>query len=250
MRLLLAAVTGTSLVASVPSGTHSAAKCDKHLAEYPVPIDSIVALAKTIAVSPLFVAPAMSDSARRRGRGEIDPVVESELQHAGFTVLPAATVDSLYRQVYDSMGGVFDPRTGERDTVKIAAGRVAFLHRLQTRADAVLHLHVGLVTADFEDWTAEWDGVKQSWGNFGHRFLGGMTHGTYKGTTNAMTLFVILETSAGRRLYDGHAGLQVYVIPDNGKFVPVPDSAFFADTARTSRAVRMSLCPLLNHGRS
>jgi hypothetical protein len=145
---------------------------------------------------------------------------------------------------------VFDTRTGERDSAKMAAARAALFSRLKQgyNADALLHIAVRIVSADFEKWTATWDGTHQTFENFGHRFKSALLHGQYKGRTRALSLFAGLENTNGQLLYDGRGGLQVYVMPKDGKFIDVPDSVFFADTARDATAVHLAVCQLVTRG--
>ena len=246
-RTVAAAALSAALVASAPDARVPVAKCDKHLDTFNVPAETVFALVKTIALTQVSIEPTLSDSVRDRGRVAIDSDAAQELRGAGFTVVPPALVDSVWRHTVDSVGPMFDPRTGQADSTKVAGARAALVASLRAgySADALLYLQVRLVNAEFEKWTATWDGTEESWGNFGHRFMGGLLHGTYKGRTNALTLFATLMTTTGRRLYDGKGGLQVYLLPDNGKFVNRPDSVFFVDTARSAHSVHLALCGLV-----
>ena len=246
-RTVAAAALTAALVASAPDARLPVAKCDKHLDTFNVPAETVFALVKTIAVSQVAIEPTLSDSVRQRGTIAIDSDAMQELRGAGFAVVAPGVVDSIWRHTIDSVGDMFDPRTGRPDSARVTGARAALLASLHAgySADAMLYLQVQLVSAEFEKWTASWDGTHESWGNFGHRFMGGLLHGTYKGRTNALTLFATLMTTTGRRAYDGKGGLQVYVIPDNGKFVDRPDSVFFVDTARSAHSVHLALCGLV-----
>lgn len=242
----LVAFAGSLLGSSRPEG-----RCDKHLNKFSAPKDSILERVKTVAVTPLTIQGDMSDPARQRGRTALEPAVESELRSAGFAVVPATVLDSVWLHLVDSIGTLYDPKTGAPDTVRFSAARKAATQVLRERysADAVLDIYVGVVSASFQETTASWDGTSQTYGNFGHQLLGALFGNVYRGRTRALSLIANLQSLEGQSLYEGRGGLQVYVIPDNGKFLDVPDSTFFADTARNGRSVHLAMCALVNRGR-
>jgi len=253
--LLVIGVACTTLIAAAPRPRpHSSAgpECDRHWKPFSVPPETVFATVKTIALFSPWVEPAVSDSTRQRGIRAIDSLVQGELHAAGFASIAPAVADSLWKAAKDSAGDLYDARTGRADSTKMAAARRVLWRALHERfqADALLYLQVRVVAADFEKWTVTWDGTKQTFGNLGHHFMNALLHDQYKGRTHALSLVAFLDDTQGRRLYESRGGLQVSVMPQNGRFVDLPDSVFFADTARNAAAVHIALCHLVTRGGS
>jgi hypothetical protein len=248
---LVLGVVFTALAAAAPRDGGTSADCDRHQKPFAVPAESVLATVKTIAVTSPWIEPALSDSARRRGTAAIDSLVQAELRAGGFASVSPAVTDSLWKVIRDSVGGFFDPRTGQADTTKQNAATDALLSGLRERyqVDALLVLQIRIVSADFDKWTVKWDGTHQTFGNLGHHFTNALLHDTYKGRTRALSLIAFVQDLHRRPLYTGRGGLQVYVEPKNGKFVDLPDSVFFADTSRNAAAVHLALCQLVTRPR-
>ncbi len=229
-----AAAVGMACAASTP---HQAAT---------VPQSRVADSLKTIALDPVCPCGLPADlRAIDPHRGKFDSLLTAELSNAGFGVVPAAESQAIWDRLTDSLGGLFDPVSGQVDTTTYRKVRTLTLRELQQRfhVDAWLHPIIVLAPADFRRGTAKWDGTKQAFG----RKLFGITLGTTYGTTPALSLHVIVEGMDGKVLFDTQAGLQLYQVPSGNGFVRIPDAQLYTDQERNAAAVRLALAPLLAH---
>jgi hypothetical protein len=220
--------------------------CEKHQKPFIAPAKLVSSTVHTVALTPVRVPGNVSDSARQRA-ALLDTLLTRALRKAQYTVIETVTTDSLWRAIRDSSGGLFDANTGEIDSAKAAAANDQFRQVLagEFKADAVLYARVVQVSARFDNGSAWWDGTKESYANFGKRFMEALGGGPYSGQTSALSLRTVLEGADGSRLYDNWGGLQLLTIPRSGKFVPVPDSRLFQDESRMAGAVRIAMCQLV-----
>src|SRR6266516_3311162 len=109
-------------------------------------------------------------------RGKFDSLITAELRSAGFAVVPPNESEAIWKRVTDSIGGLFNSATGERDTVKLNAARALTMRELHARfqADAWLHPHIVSASAKFYRGNAQWDGAKQTYQSFGKKMLTAM----------------------------------------------------------------------------
>jgi hypothetical protein len=221
--------------------------CDKHQKPFRVPRTELRASVHTIALTPVWLEPAVSDSIRRRALS-LDTLLAGHLEAGGFRLVPASVADSVWTAIRDSSGGLYDAATGQPDSARMEAARVRFRATLQSSfgADAILFSSVVVVPAKFDDGSARWDGAKQPLANFGKRFLQALLKGgTYQGETAALSLRTALVRIDGQLLYDNRGGLQVASIPRAGKFYDVPDAELLADPAQLRGSVRIAVCHLV-----
>jgi hypothetical protein len=220
--------------------------CEKHQKPFIAPAKAVKSTVHTVALTPVRVPRNVSDSARRRA-ALLDTLLTRVLQKAQYTVIETVTTDSLWRAIRDSSGGLFDSNTGEIDSAKAAAVNDQFRQVLaaEFKADAVLYARVVEVGARFDNGSAQWDGAKESYANFGKRLVEAMGGGPYSGQTPALSLRTVLQRPDGAPLYDNWGGLQLLAIPRSGKFVPVPDAHLFEDDSRMAGAVRIAMCQLV-----
>ena len=235
MRLALTAVAGLGV------------GCAGHAPYNPfiVPQERIYGSVKTIAIAPV-IAPSDLGSVDP-SRGKFDSLIAGQLRSAGFAVVPPEESDAIWKRVTDSLGGLFNAATGERDTVKLNTARAVAMRELQTRfqADAWLHPHIVFASAKFDQGNAAWDGAKQSYQSFGKKFLTALFGGGTYGKTAALSLSVDLEDIHGKDLYTDEGGLQLYMVPSGHDWVKIPSRELYADPARNANAVRIALEPLV-----
>jgi hypothetical protein len=67
--------------------------------------------------------------------------------------------------VTDSLGGLFSPATGQRDTVRFNTARALLQARFH--ADGWLHPRIVFAAAKFDGGEAKWDGATHSYQSFG-----------------------------------------------------------------------------------
>ncbi len=158
-----------------------------------VPQERIYGSVKTIAIAPV-IAPSDLGSVDP-SRGKFDSLIAGQLRSAGFAVVPPEESEAIWKRATDSLGGLFNAATGERDTVKLNTARAVAMRELQTRfqADAWLHPHIVFASAKFDQGNAAWDGARQSYQSFGKKFLTALFGGGTYGKTAALSLSVDLE---------------------------------------------------------
>jgi len=153
----------------------------------------------------------------------------------------------LWKQVTDSLGGLFDPTTGQRDSAQFELARRLTMSALKQRfgVDAWLHPRIVFAPAKFDAGTATWDGTKESYQSFGGKFLAALLGNETYGRTPALSFWVGLEDLEGRRLYANQGGLQLYERPHGKQFEPIASAEMYADPARNAKAVQLALLALV-----
>jgi hypothetical protein len=226
------------------------AACAGHTHNDPfiVPQERIYGSVKTIALDVVCacgVPKAVGNVDPSRGR--FDSLLTAELHTAGFAVVPWVESQAIWRRVTDSLGGLFNRATGERDTVKFTIARALTMQELKARfhADAWLHPFIVLASAKFDGGEAEWDGTTQSYQSLGKKFLAALFGGGTSGKTPALSVRVDLEDVHGKDLYTNQGGLQLYEVPSGRDFVPIPPAQLYTDTMRNANAVHLALAPLV-----
>jgi hypothetical protein len=213
-----------------------------------VPKESIFSRTRTIALAPSVAHFELEDPAPVYAR--FDSLIAAELKVAGFTVVPAQESFSIWKRLSDSLGGLFDPRSGERDTVRLNTARRLTMIELRGRfgADAWLHPSFHLVRADFRNGTAKWDGAKESYQSTGGKILNALAGVSTYGTSGAISLSVVIENMQGVDLYSNRGGVQLYMRPKGRDFVQVDRRDLFVDPLRNHAAVRTALGPFVRRG--
>ena len=216
-----------------------------HVNPFLEPQDRIYGSVKTIALSPIVEPKELAEV--DPGRGHFDSLITQELQRAGFVVVAAESSRVIWRRVVDSLGGLYDAATGERDSIKLNTARAVTMAELQARfrADAWLHPGIIFVDADFDGGTAHWDGASQGYQSFGKKLLLALVHQDSYGNTSALSLWVDMEDMHGKDLYVNQGGLQLYEIPHGRKWEPIQPGEVFADPTRNANAVHLALKPLV-----
>ena len=238
-----------SLLAAILAAGLGAA-CSGHTSYNPfiVPQDRIYGSVRTIALAPVCACGAPQELASvDPSRGKFDSLLTAALRTAGFAVVPSSETEAIWHRVSDSLGGLFNAATGERDTVKFNTARALTMRELEMRfhADAWLHPIIVVASAKFDGGEAKWDGTTQSYQSFGKKFLAALFGGGTYGKTPALSVRLVLENVHGKDLYSNQGGLQLYEVPSGRDFVPIPRAQLYADPVRNADAVRLALAPLV-----
>jgi hypothetical protein len=204
--------------------------------------DSLAGLFHRMAFAPT-VASYAADSTRDSVRITFESLISDRLRAAGFEVVDPATGGAIGRRLVDSLGGLFDPRTGAVDTARaelVRARVIAALHA-EHGADGMIYWRIVQVGAAFSGSTAEWDEVKEKIEQ--KSFLGKLAGPSYRGTVPAYSFMVVIDDPAGRSRYMHRVGIAVGATISKGKFVDRPVTEALGDPARNAAAVEKALAP-------
>ncbi len=209
-----------------------------------VPREQFYGSLKTIVLAPISVPKEIevSDSVKAK----FESLLVTELRQAGFTVVTSEEPRTLWQAMADSVGGIYDPKTGEVDTMKSRTiwDKVYSQLRANFGVNAIMYPRILIVLAKFNNGKAEWDGTSEGVqkGKF-WTFLSGTSH---FGTTRALSFYVSLKDSNNVSLYVNGGGIQALdKVGPLGGFEPVPKEELFAKEERNVKAVRLALDPLL-----
>jgi len=148
---------------------------------------------------PSIEVPTVEAEARLQ---EITEILLEELVRMQYEVVPPERVSDLWMEIREREGGTFDPDTGQRiEDRHRAIPEVAYAgFRSELGCDAIVRARVGTVEVDWDDGAASWDGVTRS--------VEGVPD-SYRGTVEAISLFVTLFDMDGREIYFRSGGIQV-----------------------------------------
>mgnify|MGYP002813775601 CR=1 FL=1 len=181
----------------------------------------------------------------------LDSIMVATLEEVGVRTISAGEVDSVWQQFADSLGGLYDPMTGESDSTKFAITQLRTMSELGSRyhPDAWILPKVRYVLASFRGGWANWNGVKQRM--VGHtsfmKLLTKSGDGNMQGTISALTLYVSFVDMQDQPLYSWGGGLQVTATLKNGKFVDVDPSELFVNREQSDKAVEKALEKLVKY---
>jgi hypothetical protein len=187
---------------------------------------------------------------------EFDSLIADLLAQTDFVLIPAREYSTLWEDVMEQAGGLFDPVTGERDEEKFAAARDTLFSLLTElyHPDALLYPEIWIVGAPFSEGTARWDGTSQGLVGFGTRLIdalgaafSGSESNLPEGTVDALSLAVFIETMEGEELYANSSGIQIMqkVGRDPLDVRPVPGEEILSNHDRNRRAILAVFEPLL-----
>lgn len=215
---------------------------------FKVPRQTIVETVKTIAVMPLKVAEGVPDSEGVALRYESQ--VASRLEGAGFTVIPASTMREILERLKKTLGGLYDPMTGDPNKEKVKAFNEFARNEFAStyKPDALLRMAVTVRRASVISNIAAWDGVKEN--TSGRSGLASFfLDSDAQGSSPALSLVVVLDDPKGNVMYAAFGGLQIlsYLRPSamRPKPVHVDPKYVMTDPARDARALAIALGPLL-----
>jgi hypothetical protein len=174
---------------------------------------------------------------------QVDSLVVERLTTAGFFVVPSTKYAELWTRITYEAGGIFDPRTGERDEQRFKAATDQLTRELHDMFghDAVVYPEIRATEVRIDGWTevsglwgvAQWDGVTVR-APFGNDYV------------NAVSVAVIIEDVDGNQLYECNGGIAVTERWDSDavEMVRVLSDDVFGEDDRLNRAIDIALRPL------
>ena len=206
----------------VAVGAPLAAQAPTRIALYPVSVDG--------EVGPVPHARPIFDS-----------LIAARVREMGFEVVPAVEQERIWNRLRDSIGGYYDTYTGgiilEKLRVVGAGTRRELAQRFGNGASLIARIIA--VTIPFGGGEAKWHGTAQKSGGRGG--LAGLLVGRSVGQVSALSLIVLVQDTAGNRLYDGVGGIQLLGTFEGGRVHRMPADSLFADSTRNLAAVRLAL---------
>lgn len=216
---------------------------------FQIPEEEFRAKVKRVALAPVAVPRELGVSDATKVR--IDALIEAKMQEAGFVTYPASHWGRAMARLEQESGGVFDPRSGQRDEKKLKALWQS-LHaemRRQFEFDAVLLPTVVVVRAGWNRNYANWDGVSEPLSSGVSALLAPAAQGTLPALSLMMSMGPV--NPEGDSLYRHRGGIHVLekLTPlgerMSGLFKPIPPEAILADEERIRGAIDVSLGALL-----
>lgn len=199
---------------------------------------------KIVALAPMYASRELENP--NPATEKFLTMMKTELRGAGLTIIEP----SEFKMIWDSMAaqvdGFYDPKTGQRDEVKLKAMRLHVYRELKGKfnIDALLFSYLTIVGAKLDHDEAKWDGVSQGAGK--KAFLKALLGMSHYGTVPALSLQVNLSDTDDTDLYQNAGGIEVAAkIGPNSRFDPVPREELFTDEERNVRAVHLALDPML-----
>jgi hypothetical protein len=238
LAFILLALLGSGAAAA--RGAHGE---DKPAANFEVPRADLMSTVKTIGMMPIVVAEEVPDKDIVAARYEAE--ITARLTSAGFVVVPASAMREIRERNQATLGGLYDPMTGQRIKEKVDALNEFSSHEyLAThKVDALLQPAIVRRFTQFSVGKASWDGVIDSSSGragFSH-FMARMATGGVdaEGRVPALSFVVRLTDAGGKLLYSGAGGLQVL------SYARVAVVFIMTDPARDARALSIALDPLV-----
>jgi hypothetical protein len=210
---------------------------------------AIHAAIKTVGMMPIRVPGYLPDADGLARRYEAE--VQARIEAAGFEVVSPDVMREIHARLARSMGGLYDPMTGEPIEEKIEAhARFARTEYLAAnKVDGFLKAAVVQRTARSVGTTASWDGIEERvTGQSAFKSVMTLAASTFgDGTVSALSFVLVLEDRDGKALYSGIGGLQLMAYIRMGrvpKHVDVDPEFLLKDPARDARAFAVVLDPL------
>lgn len=211
---------------------------------------AIHAAIKTVGMMPIRVPGYLPDVDGLARRYEAE--VQARLKAAGFEVVGPDAMREINARLAKSMGGLYDPMTGEPSEEKVEAhAKFARTEYLSLhKVDGFLEMAIVQRVARSYGMTANWDGVKERvTGQSGFKsVMSRAAAGLGDGTVPALSFVAVLEDRDGKALYSGIGGLQLmsyirmnWQVP---RHVDVDPKYLLTDPARDTRALAIVLDPL------
>jgi len=211
---------------------------------FKVPEDEFYNKVNTIALAPVYVPRDLED--QEQVKGKFESILEARLREAGFSVVPCEAFSQTWKQMTESLGGIYDPVTGKVDKSKVKTVRDNIRREMLARydADAMLYPKIVYVKANFNNNTAKWDGVTENLRPSG--FWKNLTLGNWQGHISALSFVISIRDVEGLQMYLNAGGIQALnKLGTFGKFVPVPREDLFANEERNDAAVDIAIAPMV-----
>jgi hypothetical protein len=204
----------------------------------------VVRRVHTVAIASLGLPKSLAGHSDTRATFE--SLIETALRSGGFQVVASDSFAAAHHKMADSVGGLFNPTTGKRDSTKIRAMGAGIRSRLRATsgADGILYPEIVETVARFlAGAAAKWDGTSERTGP-GESFLHMIT-GSSTGTLPALSLRVKLEDIEGNALYANVGGIQLLMQIKDHQFIDVPDSLLLRNSKSNEKAVHLALDQLV-----
>ncbi len=197
---------------------------------------------RTIALATTRVMVDMPD--KGSVKAEFDSLVEARFRAEGFSVVRVGEFDETVERITEEMGGVFDPKTGEPDSVKVrmvyqqALGEI----RDEIDPDVVIIPTIEVVAVRVDNTAkAEWLGASECIDPPLVQIFGSCGTTKYSGTLPALSFFVTVFDMDAVVLFRNGGGLQILERP-GGR---IPRDELFDDKDRNTDAVGIAVDPLV-----
>ena len=176
----------------------------------------------------------------------LDSLLPGLLLREGYTLVPADSVAPIWTAAEASVGGFFDPATGERSEVKVDQANQFLRDTVRARfsPEALVFARVRVVAVPFSGSKAKWDGIEEKTGARGG--LGAALVGTFQGRLRALSLVLgvrrlTVDDTLG---FASRGGVQLIDHSRNDKLAALPADSLLVDPALLERAVRLAIAGL------
>lgn len=209
---------------------------------FAVPEDSLVGRVRRIAFSPPLASYSAGPT-RDSVTVAFESLLAARLRSAGLDVVDPATGTDIGRELVDSLGGLFDPKSGSIDSVRaeLVRSRVITALKEEQGADGILYWRIVRVGASFSSGKAHWDETTEKMEK--RSFLGKIAGPSYRGSVPAYSILVVVDDRTGRSLYMHRVGIAVGATIEKGRFVDRPVAEVLGDEKRNAEAVERVLDP-------
>jgi hypothetical protein len=179
--------------------------------------------------------------AKTEARQLMDSLIWARLDSMGYSLVPPDSAELLHQRAIDSLGGLFDPVTGDLDRRKARAVERCYLELLAREAGVDFSLAASVVVqpVPFHGAKAEWLGTSEGTGAPGG--IGAALLGTYTGRLAGLNFKLVVTHRTGGEVYWRTTGIQLAQKIGKGDLVPVPVDSLLTDRARVTSAVERAL---------
>lgn len=173
----------------------------------------------------------------------LDSLIGGLLLQAGYLVVPHDSVGPIWDRAEASVGGLFDPTTGQPSEAKYTQADQFLQDTVKARfaPDALIYPRVRVVVVPFRGGSAKWDGIEEKTGARGG--LGGAVLGTFQGRLRGLSFVLdvwpltVGETSG----FLAGGGVQLIDHTVKDKLTAMPPESLLIDTLLLQRAARIAV---------
>lgn len=174
----------------------------------------------------------------------IDSLIWARLDSMGYSLVSPDSTEAMHQHAVDSVGGLFDPVTGQVDRRKAAAAEHLYLELMARDAGVDFALTPSIVVepVSFRGSKVEWLGTSEGTGAPGGveaAFLG-----TYEGRLAALDFRLVIDHRTGGEVYWRTTGIQLAQKVGKGDLVMVPLDSMLTDRGRVVASVELAMQPL------
>ncbi len=176
----------------------------------------------------------------------LDSLLTGLLAQHGYVLVPPDSVDPIWTRAEASVGGLFDPVTGERSEARVDQANQFLRDTVTARyaPDALVFPRVRIVVVPFRGGKAKWDGIEEKTGARGG--LGAAFLGSFQGRLRALSFVLGVRrlTVADSMGFVARGGVQLIDHSVNDKLTALPVDSLLIDPALLERAVRLAVTGL------